>query len=55
MKVNKAIRFMILTLYTLFLVNGVLVTGAGVFYAVCYGYTSTMKKVCNKINPMIRV
>lgn len=55
MKVNKVIRFIILILYTVFLVNGVLVTGMGVFYGVCYLYTSTIKKVCNKINPMIRV
>ena len=55
MKVNKTIRFMILILYTLFLVNGVLVTGTGVFYGACYLYTSAMKKLCNKIDPMIRV
>jgi hypothetical protein len=55
MKVNKVIRFIILILYTVFLVNGVLVTGTGVLYGICYLYTSTIKKVCNKIDPMIRV
>ena len=55
MKTNKAIRFMMLILYTIILVNGVLVTRAGVFYGICYVYTSTIKKVCNKIDPMIRV
>jgi hypothetical protein len=55
MKINKFISFIAYGLLAICMMNGIAITAVGLWYAVCTGYTLTMKSIVYKINPTTRL
>lgn len=55
MKFSKVIVVIVHGLLALCMLNGAVVTAAGLYYAACTAYTIGMKKAVNKISPTTRL
>ena len=55
MKFSKIILFIVHGMLIICMLNGVVVTTAGLYYAACTAYTLSMKKAVNKISPTTRL